>query len=93
MVGKSQMPASVSQKKPYDVKASVPKVLFFLHSMTPAMIWATPAVEDAHGQDHGVELEEAGVVDVEKDGGEAEPHEPQRGRVGVGVEQLGDCLV
>ncbi len=42
MVGKTQMPPRVSQKKPYDVKANVPKVLFFLHSMTPAIIWATP---------------------------------------------------
>ena len=35
-------PTSVSQKKPYDRNAVMPKVLFFFHSMMPAMTWAMP---------------------------------------------------
>ncbi len=44
------------------------------------------AIEDAHGEDHGVELEEAGVMEVEEDGGETEAHEPQGRRVRIGVQ-------
>jgi len=36
------MATSDSQNKPYEVKAVVPKVLPFLYSMMPAMIWAMP---------------------------------------------------
>ncbi len=42
IAGMSQIPANVSQKAPYETKASVPKVLFFLHSITPATICAIP---------------------------------------------------
>lgn len=42
IVGRKIKPTSVSQKRPYDVKAVVPKVLFFFHSIKPANIWAIP---------------------------------------------------
>ena len=35
--GRIQMNTSVIQKAPYEVKAKVPKVLFFFHSMMPAI--------------------------------------------------------
>ena len=41
-LGKTMRPTSVSQKRPYDRNAVMPKVLFFFHSMMPAMTCAMP---------------------------------------------------
>ena len=47
------------------------------------------AVEDAHGEDHGVHLVEPGVVDVQQDGRHAERHEAEGAGVGRHVAQRG----
>ena len=42
MVGITSKATSVNQKQPKDKKAVVPNVLFFFHSMIPAITWANP---------------------------------------------------
>jgi hypothetical protein len=36
------MTTRLIQNRPYEVKARVPKVLRFFHSITPAITWASP---------------------------------------------------
>src|SRR5258708_23180551 len=43
------MKANHHQKRPYEVKATMPKVLPVLNSNTPAMSWATPPYAKARG--------------------------------------------
>src|SRR5258708_22645362 len=43
------MKANHHQKRPYEVKATMPKVLPALNSNTPAMSWATPPYAKARG--------------------------------------------
>src|SRR5258708_15098151 len=43
------MKANHHQKRPYDVKATMPKVLPVLNSNTPAISWATPPYAKARG--------------------------------------------
>src|SRR5665647_3471277 len=62
-------------------------VLLPLHD--PRYDLCDAAVEDSHGEDHGVHLEDAGVVDVQQDGGHAERHETQRAWVGGRIAQGG----
>lgn len=40
--GMATGPTRDNQKRPKEVKAVAPKVLPFLHSMMPAMTWASP---------------------------------------------------
>jgi len=42
IVSKTQRATRVSQNEPYDRKAVMPNMLFFFHSMMPAMTCAMP---------------------------------------------------
>ena len=40
-----------------------------------------PAIAEPHGQDHCVHAKEAGIVQIEQDGGHSECEKPQRSRI------------